>query len=245
MYRWPALLVEPIPSIMEELKKNFSYVDNYKYEQSAISDFDGETVMLTIPSDVIERENLHTGYKGMSALYPLRNGFGSDYQRDVDVKSKFGVDIKVNTLTLKSLIDKHNISKIDVLICDAEGYDWKIFQQLDFSKIRPKFIRLEYINLSEEEKKLTIEKFEKNGYVIEIGQNIDGVDRQIYEKIKNNVNTVGKSKISKDLTVVTGLWNINRTGRSFDHYIEHFNKLLDIDANLFIYLPTKHLRKNI
>ena len=162
MYRWPALLVEPIPSIMEELKKNFSYVDNYKYEQSAISDFDGETVMLTIPSDVIERENLHTGYKGMSALYPLRNGFGSDYQRDVDVKSKFGVDIKVNTLTLKSLIDKHNISKIDVLICDAEGYDWKIFQQLDFSKIRPKFIRLEYINLSEEEKKLTIEKFEKS-----------------------------------------------------------------------------------
>lgn len=237
MYRWPALLVEPIPSIMEELKKNFSYVDNYKYEQSAISDFDGETVMLTIPSDVIERENLHPGYKGMSALYPLRNGFGSDYQRDVDVKSKFGVDIKVNTLTLKSLIDKHNISKIDVLICDAEGYDWKIFQQLDFSKIRPKFIRLEYINLSEEEKKLTIEKFEKNGYVIEIGQNIDGVDREIYEKIKNNVNTVVKSKISKDLTVVTGLWNINRTGRSFDHYIEHFNKLLDIDANLFIYLP--------
>ena len=40
-----------------------------------------------------------------------------------------------------------------------------------------------------------------------------------------------------DLTVVTGLWNINRVGRSFDHYIENLNKLLDIDANLFLYLP--------
>ena len=40
-----------------------------------------------------------------------------------------------------------------------------------------------------------------------------------------------------DLTVVTGLWNINRVGRPFDSYIENLNKFLDIDANLFLYLP--------
>ena len=43
--------------------------------------------------------------------------------------------------------------------------------------------------------------------------------------------------MSKDLTVVTGLWNINRPGRDFNHYIENFNKLLDIDINLFVYVP--------
>ena len=43
--------------------------------------------------------------------------------------------------------------------------------------------------------------------------------------------------MSKDLTVVTGLWNINRPGRDFNHYIENFNKLLDIDVNLFVYVP--------
>lgn len=40
-----------------------------------------------------------------------------------------------------------------------------------------------------------------------------------------------------DLTVVTGLWNINRTGRNFDHYIENFKKFLDIPVNMFIYVP--------
>ena len=53
MYKWDALLVEPIPTIMEELQKNFSSIKNYKYEQSAITEFDGETVMLTIKNNIL------------------------------------------------------------------------------------------------------------------------------------------------------------------------------------------------
>ena len=254
MYNWAALLVEPVPAIMAELQKNFATITNYKYEQSAITESDGETVMLTVPIDIIEREDLHPGYKGMSALYPLRNGFGSNYQRDIDVKSKFGVDVKVNTLTLKSLFNKHQVQKVDVFICDAEGYDWKIFTQLDLAVFRPKLIRLEYMNLTDDEKKLVVDKFEQNDYLVEMsGENIDGVTKELWDKIKNAELTttqpsavvvsaaaaIGSSTTSpkSDLTVVTGLWNINRVGRPFDHYIENLNKLLDIDANLFLYLP--------
>jgi len=46
--------------------------------------------------------------------------------------------------------------------------------------------------------------------------------------------------MNNKLTIVTGLWNINRPGRSFDHYIQHFNNFLDIDANLFIYIPREY-----
>lgn len=248
MYKWDALLVEPIPSIMEELRKNFASITNYKYEQSAITDTDGESLMLSVPNEVIVRENLHPGYKGMSALYPLKNGFGSDYQRDIDVKSKFGVDIKVNTLTLKSLCKKHQVTKIDVIICDAEGYDYKIFNQLDFDVFRPKLIRLEYINLTDDEKKLVIHKFEQNDYLVEInGQNIDGVTKEFWNKIHNNNNDVPTQILNNDLltnsdkiydlTIVSGLWDINRSGRPFNHYIENLNKLLDINLNLFLYLP--------
>ena len=152
MYKWKSILVEPIPALFNELKENFKDRDNYIFEQCAITDKDSEVEMLTIPPDVIERENLHPGYKGMSALYPLKNGFGSDYQRDIDVKAQFGVNVKVPSLTFDSLLQKHNIDSFDILICDAEGYDWNIFKQLDLNKYRPKFIRLEYINLTDEEK---------------------------------------------------------------------------------------------
>ena len=43
-----------------------------------------------------------------------------------------------------------------------------------------------------------------------------------------------------DLTIVTGLWNINRQGRPFEHYIEHFKKFLDMPYNLFIYIPKEY-----
>jgi hypothetical protein len=46
--------------------------------------------------------------------------------------------------------------------------------------------------------------------------------------------------MDKNLTIVTGLWNIGRNGRSFDHYIEHFNNFLDIPQNLFIFIPKEY-----
>jgi len=43
--------------------------------------------------------------------------------------------------------------------------------------------------------------------------------------------------MNNNLTIVTGLWNIGRDGRPFTHYLQHFNNFLDIDANLFLYVP--------
>ena len=43
--------------------------------------------------------------------------------------------------------------------------------------------------------------------------------------------------MDNNLTIVTGLWNIGRDGRPFTHYIQHLNHFLDIDANLFLYVP--------
>jgi FkbM family methyltransferase len=270
MYKWKSLLIEPVPALFEELKNNFKDRENYTFEPCAITEHDGEVEMLTVPPEIILKENLHPGYKGMSALYPLKNGFGSDYQRDIDVKAQFGVNIKVPSLTFDSLLKKHNIESFDILICDAEGYDWNIFKQIDLDKYRPKFIRLEYINLTDEEKQLTQEKLEKAGYITSIGQDIDAVDSLIWDKVQvNNPITINiKSEVldniksqldslsseekanlleylnnpqlnitNNDLTLVTGLWNIGRVGRDFDHYIENFRKFLDIPLKMFIYVP--------
>lgn len=244
LYNWNCLLVEPIPELYNELKENFKDRVNYVFEQAAITDYDGTATMLTVPTNTIAENKLHPGYKGMSALYPLKNGFGTAYQRDIEVKTNFGKDIEVPCMTLNTLFQKHKVSSFDVLICDAEGYDWKIFQQLDLQEYRPNFIRLEYVNLTEEEKQLTKEKLESNGYFIEIGQNIDAVDKFLWKKISSTLElvepTTTPSTNTNDLTIVTGLWNINREGRPFDHYIENFKKFLDIPQNLFIYIPKEY-----
>ena len=109
LYKWKSLLVEPIPEIFSELKNNFKDRENYIFENSAIAEHDGKIKMLTLPLDTIKNQDLHPGYKGMSAIYPLKNGFGSDYQRDIDVKNNFGVDIEVDCITFETLLKKHSI----------------------------------------------------------------------------------------------------------------------------------------
>jgi FkbM family methyltransferase len=272
MYNWEALLVEPIPEIFKELKENFKDRKNYTFEQSAITENDGEVDMLTVPFATIEKENLHPGYKGMSALYPLKNGFGSNYSRDIFVRDTLAVKIKVNSLSFNSLLSKHKIDDFDILICDAEGYDYKIFKQIDLKKYNLKFIRLEYINLSEDEQESIKEIFLKNNYIFEInGQDIDAVYNDVYNEIefgssKTLINVkkqfdelsrddknkflkkmidsekfhLNKFDVNNNLTIVTGLWNIGREGRDFQHYIDNFKLFLDIPQNLFIYIESKY-----
>jgi hypothetical protein len=44
--------------------------------------------------------------------------------------------------------------------------------------------------------------------------------------------------IDKNYTIVSGLWNINRSDRDFEsHYIPRFKEFLKIDANLILFLP--------
>jgi len=66
----------------------------------------------------------------------------------------------------------------------------------------------------------------KRGHII----SIDEFTGHVEEKLPGN----------KNLTIVTGLWNINRDGRPFEHYIDNFKRLLDIPQNLFIYIPQEY-----
>jgi hypothetical protein len=63
----------------------------------------------------------------------------------------------------------------------------------------------------------------------------DGLIRSL-----NGQNVNLTHKINNNLTIVTGLWNINRPGRDFTHYIENFKSFLEIPQNLFIYIPKEY-----
>ena len=180
-YKWDELLVEPIPKVYNLLCNNLEHRSNCVFENSAIISEDKIVSMVTVDKETIEENNLQQWYEGMSALFPIKNGFGAG---DEGIKDTFGKIVEVNGITLKTLINKHNIQKIDVLLCDAEGYDWNIFSQLDLNLFNPYFIRLEYINLTKEEQKQTQLKLDKHGYIYEIGHDITAVKEEIYNNYK-------------------------------------------------------------
>jgi hypothetical protein len=105
-------------------------------------------------------------------------------------------------------------------------------------------------------------KLNKNGYyIIEDIGGYPGTEELLIEYLdefnlvtkgyqvtnKGNHIVIQKTKLqdtiptsNESITLVTGLWNINRPGRDFDHYIENFKKFLDIPLNMFIYIPAKY-----
>ena len=180
MYDFKGLYVEPIPYLFEKLKKNIQKnmngdavdKDGNLFENSAISDYDGEIDMIMIDRNAIDNGDVNRCFYGMSAVYPPKNGLGSE--GDKDTVEKYGQMIKVPCITFETLMTKHNINQFDVVKMDTEGHDYKIFKQIDLKKYKPKVIRLEWINLSEDEKKDLFNILNNNDYIYEImNQDID------------------------------------------------------------------------
>lgn len=60
---------------------------------------------------------------------------------------------------------------------------------------------------------------------------------------KGNHIIIQKTKIPKslnsNLTLVSGLWDISRTGRNFEeHYVSRFKEFLQIEANMILFIPS-------
>jgi FkbM family methyltransferase len=238
-YGFKGLFVEPIPYLFHRLKNNWDNGENL-FENSAISTYDGEIEMLTIDADAIDSGLVHQCFYGMSAVYPPKNGLGSE--GDKPVVEQYGKLVKVPCITLDNLIKKHNIEKIDVFKIDTEGHDYEIFKQLDLEKYRPSLVRMEWVNLSEDEKRQVLETFLKFNYVNQIvGQDIIAVPKEVNLELNSQKVEVVVEKPKSKLTLVTGLWNIRRDGltegwsRSFEHYLQKFEQLLQVENDMIIF----------
>ena len=210
-YRWSGLLVEPIPEQFRRLVSNYTAIgcspDN-RYENSAIAEHDGTIQMLTIRQEAVDGGKVHECFGGMSAIYPPRNGLGSE--ADAETVRRYGELIEVPCVTLQTLLERHCVETFDMLCIDAEGWDFKILRQLDFSRWRPKLIRIEYINLSQEEKSAVIELLDQHQYHYCFdGINLDGVAAEHWDRISDQQLPVRANPTAnpapQNLTLVTSL----------------------------------------
>jgi FkbM family methyltransferase len=248
MYGYKVLYVEPIPYLFEKLKSNIKE-ENAMFENSAISDYEGEIKMMIIDKEVIDSGLVHSCFYGMSAVYPPKNGLGSEFDRET--VEKYGKIVTVPCITFDKLLSKHKVYDFDILKVDAEGHDFKIFKQIDLSKYSPKVIRLEWINLEESEQNEIKEIFEKNDFIYEISsQDIVGIPKKFHNQLSNfyGLNSVSETKIKETnntnvskTTLVTGLWDIKRGSlsegwnRTYSHYLDKFEELLKIENNMIIF----------
>lgn len=146
------LAVEPQMEVFEQLKKNYSNIDNVFFSQRAIG-------------DKSEKE-FYSFNRNYSKFHSTKNTFDrhSSFEKDHLLKYLRNHSIKeenfhhylninkIKSVTLSEAIDesKANFSEIDVLQIDAEGHDDIVIYNSSIDKYKFKFINYEFKQLSKE-----------------------------------------------------------------------------------------------
>jgi FkbM family methyltransferase len=251
MYGYKVLYVEPIPYLFEKLKKNITS-ETAMFENSAISDYEGNIQMMIIDQEAIDKGLVHDCFYGMSAVYPPKNGLASE--GDKETVEKYGKLVTVPCITFDQLVEKHNINHFDIVKIDAEGHDYEIFKQIDLSKYRPKSVRLEWVNLPLDVQNIITKTFDDNNYLYEIvSQDITAITKEHYDELllayPDVVLETTQLEIptyQSNVTIVTGIWDIRRDqlsegwSRNFDHYLNNLAKLMKTNDNMIIFIESRY-----
>jgi FkbM family methyltransferase len=169
-HRWRGLLVEPLPDVFRQLKETYKQCNGLLFENIAIAEKPGRRDMYRISTDAVSNGTLPAWTKGIASFFNDRNALGG-YRIPASTFEQIRSHITVEAVpcdTLDNLLHKHAITKIDVLQIDVEGYDYHILRQLDFSRFRPSIIRMEWLNLPDDEKGLAIKLLRYHGYQIRL-----------------------------------------------------------------------------
>jgi FkbM family methyltransferase len=128
---WNGLLVEPSPHSFEQCQINRPSSKNIVVH-SALVDFDHG-------SDHIEGFFAEKNYEN-ALMAQVQSAVLLDHQKKRWSNKEL---VKVPAKSLSSILDEHEIEKVDFLSLDVEGYEISALKGVDFEKHRPSFICVE------------------------------------------------------------------------------------------------------
>ena len=155
---WKGVLVEPIPYYFSKLKENYENRDNLQFVNCAITEEDCTIKMHTMPTELIEDGTVPYWSRGVSCVDPnnVKESIRG-YLEEIDVEG----------ITLETLFERTQLTKIDVLQIDVEGYDHMILTKIFDLGHRPALICVEYDHLPKEEYDSIIQQAEQYEYEIQ------------------------------------------------------------------------------
>jgi FkbM family methyltransferase len=128
-----AVLIEPIPFIIDDLKNQYKDLDNVSIENIAIND-DPNSQHLTLY--YIENSNYEVS--SFNKEHVIKHKPEDEMN---EIKS-----LDIPCITFNNIMEKYNLIDLDYLFIDAEGLDTYIINSIDFNKYNIKNIIFEALH---------------------------------------------------------------------------------------------------
>jgi FkbM family methyltransferase len=158
---WSGVMVEPQPHVFARLEENYANVSRVALENAAIAGRDG-SVPFYYPSPPGAGESgLPDWYDGIGSL--SREFVLAHAEHIPDIGRRL-VRAEVDALTYESLLRKHGLEQVDLLLLDTEGSDWEILRGIDFRGSPPRLLVYEHYHLSPEDRRACRAHVEETGY---------------------------------------------------------------------------------
>lgn len=128
--------IEPIPVTYEKLARFYSDTENAVTINAAISDDDGIATIFSVKNQGRWLDNAWASQlASFDREHLIRCGINHDEIEAVEVPS----------ITFSTLLRKHSIHEVDILVVDVEGFDAHIVKMALNSGILPKCIYFEFV----------------------------------------------------------------------------------------------------
>lgn len=127
------LLIEPVPHNLGALKENTKKYKNIIIEPIAISGRNKINKFYFVKGDSVHNLGKHwaSGIGSFNKKHILDHKTKRFQIEESDIDS-----IDIETLTITDLVKKHQISEIDQLQIDVEGYEYEILNSIDYNNLQ-------------------------------------------------------------------------------------------------------------
>ena len=157
---WKGILVEPDFLNFQKLIQNYSGHPGLAFENIGIAGKNGSMTFHYIEG-VNEKDPAWLDQVGsFDESTFLKN---ISFQPGLETRHKTR---EIPVMTFETLVEKYQMTYLDLLHTDAEGYDYKILSSINFSRLTPRIVMFESKWMSAAELKELIDKFRSLQYKI-------------------------------------------------------------------------------
>ncbi|BBN60156.1 FkbM family methyltransferase [Hydrogenovibrio marinus] len=140
------VLLEPQIEVFKNLKENYQSVEGLNFVNKALSGTNGITSLYSVDDFLVRQYSDLSGVASFSRGHvskEIKSNMHKLSFENAKTIDDYVVKTDVETITYSSLIKEYLINNLDLLMIDAEGFDYESVMLFPFDEVKPKAVLFE------------------------------------------------------------------------------------------------------